>query len=145
KKKSNPKPLIVLTPENEKRVETATRRGVEYLKRQQTTQGPNAGAWEGEFAVGFTALAGLTLLESNVPASHPSVKLAAAFLPATATRCGTTTSAMTTPARSLRSWRFGPPAVTTCRSIRCWSWWRGVSATARTTTARGTTGRACPR
>src|SRR5205814_10499214 len=44
KKKSNPKPLIVLTPENEKRVEPATRRGVEYLKRHQTAQRPTAGA-----------------------------------------------------------------------------------------------------
>src|SRR5262249_39589208 len=84
KKKSVAKPLITLTPENEQRVQLATQRGVDYLKKRQLTQGPHAGSWPGEFPIGYAALGGLSLLECKVPPGDTSVQRAAEYIRANA-------------------------------------------------------------
>jgi hypothetical protein len=82
KKKPAPRPLITLTPEDEKKVDAATLRAVNYLKGKQIMDGPEKGSWKsaGGYHVGYTGLAGLTLLESKVPAADPSVQSAAQYV-----------------------------------------------------------------
>jgi len=83
KKPLAPKPLIVLTPEEEKMVDTATLRGVDYLKGKQIRAGPESGTWRDSTnyaPVGLAALVGLTLLESKVPAHDPVIQFAAKFV-----------------------------------------------------------------
>jgi hypothetical protein len=78
------KPLIVLSPEDERKVDTATQRGVQYLKRTQIKDGYDKGCWKAPEAagitVGWTALAGLTLLECHVPSTDPAIQNAASYV-----------------------------------------------------------------
>jgi len=75
------KALIELSPENEKKVEDATRRGVRALKELQITlDGPDKGSWRSYATLGYTSLAGLTLLECNLPANDPAVQSAAQYV-----------------------------------------------------------------
>jgi hypothetical protein len=78
KKASPPPPLIVLSPENQQKADLVTKRGVEYLKSRQVDSGNEQGSWPGGSGAGYTALAGLTLLECDVPAADPVVQQAAA-------------------------------------------------------------------
>ena len=78
KKASPPPPLIVLSPENQQKADLVTKRGVEYLKSRQIDSGKEEGSWPGGSGAGYTALAGLTLLECEVPAGDPAVQRAAA-------------------------------------------------------------------
>jgi hypothetical protein len=74
-----PKPLIVLTPEEETKVQELTGRGVAFLKKAQSKEG----FWNGALPhhrLGLTAFAGLTLLESGLKADDPTVRRAANFL-----------------------------------------------------------------
>jgi hypothetical protein len=75
KKKPAPPPLIVLSPEEQKKVDAAVQKGVEFLKKQQL---PN-GRWPAfrNYQIAPTALAGLTLLEAGVRPSDPAVAKAA--------------------------------------------------------------------
>jgi hypothetical protein len=76
-KKKAPTPLIVLTKEEQKKVDAAIARGVEYLKK---TQLPN-GTWPGgNHPVGYAAMGGLTLLECGVKANEPPIQKAAQFV-----------------------------------------------------------------
>jgi len=84
KKAATVKPLIVLTREDEAKVQEATRKGVDYLKKTQVQFGIFKGSWKNQqlsgLEMGFTALAGLTLLESEVPPADESVQNAAQFI-----------------------------------------------------------------
>jgi hypothetical protein len=76
-------PLVVLTAAEQKKIELAIQRGVEFLKSRQIRVGPDSGSWKDRAQhadVGYTALAGLTLLESNVTASDPAVQGAAKYI-----------------------------------------------------------------
>jgi hypothetical protein len=77
KKAAPPQPLIVLSPENQQKADLVTQRGVDYLKGRQLASGPGEGSWPGGKGAGFTALAGLTLLECNVPPGDQAVQSAA--------------------------------------------------------------------
>jgi hypothetical protein len=72
-------PLIVLTPEEEKKVKDATDRAVAYLKKNQNPEGfwpyPNLAR-----RPGATALTALTLLESGVKADDPVIIKAVQYL-----------------------------------------------------------------
>jgi hypothetical protein len=78
------KPLLVLSPETQQKVNNATRRGLEFLRRGQFQDGPKGGSWQsqplGEAGVGLTALAGLTMLECNVPPGDRAVQNAARYV-----------------------------------------------------------------
>jgi hypothetical protein len=66
-----------LTNEEQKRVNGAIDRGVAYLRKTQL----GGGSWvKGTHAVGYAALAGLTLLECGVPPTDPAVLKAARFV-----------------------------------------------------------------
>jgi hypothetical protein len=73
-------PLIVLTPEEEKKVQDMTDRGVAFLKQVQNPQGYWDGSPPGAHRIGVTALAALTLLECGVKADDPAIQKAASFL-----------------------------------------------------------------
>jgi hypothetical protein len=71
-------------PADQEAINQAIERGVQYLKRVQnpsgtwgTAKGKNFGAESG-WVVGYTALAGLTLVECGVPTTDPGLKQAAA-------------------------------------------------------------------
>jgi hypothetical protein len=74
--------LIVLRPDEEKKVTEATQRGVEYLKSTQIKSGPDIGSWNSKNGdhVGYTALAGLTLMECKVPANDLTIHYAAKYV-----------------------------------------------------------------
>ncbi|HYV34404.1 MAG TPA: prenyltransferase/squalene oxidase repeat-containing protein [Gemmataceae bacterium] len=73
--------LIVVSPEDEVKANNAVQRGIEFLKQSQKKDDPDAGSWfETHTSVGMTALVGLTLLESKVPATDPAVQAAAKFV-----------------------------------------------------------------
>jgi hypothetical protein len=61
---------------DQQRIDAAIARGIAYLKRQQAPDGN----WRGGPDIGYTALAGLTLLECNVAADDPSVRKAAGYI-----------------------------------------------------------------
>jgi hypothetical protein len=63
----------VLPPEEQAKVDRATLKAVEFLKKQQQPDG----SWPRGPRVGYTALAGLTLLETGVPARDPAMVKAA--------------------------------------------------------------------
>jgi hypothetical protein len=65
-----------LPPAEQKRVNEAIDRGVEYLKRGQRADG----TWSDSHPVGLAALPGLTLLECGVPRDDPRVALAAFYV-----------------------------------------------------------------
>jgi hypothetical protein len=65
-----------LPPAEQKRVNEAIDRGVEYLKRTQR----NDGTWSDFHPVGLAALPGLTLLECGVPRDDPRVQEAASYV-----------------------------------------------------------------
>src|SRR5262249_48299601 len=69
------RPLIELTKEDHESVQQMTRKAIEYLKKTQN----KAGSWDGAFTDSYASLAGLTLLESGVPATDPVVQKAAQF------------------------------------------------------------------
>jgi hypothetical protein len=77
-----------LTGQEKQRVQQAIDRGVAYLKRTQLLTGSWIVGKEGlegrflplNYAAGFAALGGLTLLESGVPAGDAAVKAAARFI-----------------------------------------------------------------
>ena len=77
--KGKVKPLIVLTPEEEKKVQEMTDKGVDWLKKNQKADG----TWQpynghlGSWPDGVTAMAGLTLLSCGVDARDPVVQKAA--------------------------------------------------------------------
>ncbi|MCI0376108.1 MAG: hypothetical protein L0215_00735 [Gemmataceae bacterium] len=72
-----PPPLIPLSKEDEAKVSELVKKGAEWLKK---TQHPS-GTWgPPEQALNYVGLGGLTLLESGVPASDPSVQKAAKFV-----------------------------------------------------------------
>lgn len=72
------KPLIELTPDEEKEVQAMTDKGVEWLRKNQRADGTWApykghhGAWPD----GVTAMCGLTLLSCGVDAKDPAVQKA---------------------------------------------------------------------
>jgi hypothetical protein len=66
-----------LTAEQQKAVNAAIDRGVAHLRATQLDNGSWAG---GHHAIGYAALAGLTLLECGVPADDPAVKKAAHYV-----------------------------------------------------------------
>jgi hypothetical protein len=80
---------FVLPPHEQEAVNHAIDRGVAHLKKTQQKNGTWAnprGNWEEArrhghvYAIGFTALPGLTLLECGVPASDPIIQQAAKFV-----------------------------------------------------------------
>ncbi|HEY7329130.1 MAG TPA: hypothetical protein VH592_15920 [Gemmataceae bacterium] len=80
---------FVLPPHEQEAVNHAIDRGVAHLKKTQQKNGTWAnprGNWEEArrhghvYAIGFTALPGLTLLECGVPASDPIIQQAAQFV-----------------------------------------------------------------
>jgi predicted Zn finger-like uncharacterized protein len=75
-----PRPLIVLTPAEEQKVQEVTGRGIEFLRRVQNPQGFWDGFQPGAHRVGVTALTGLTLLECGVKADDTAIQKAAGFL-----------------------------------------------------------------
>jgi hypothetical protein len=86
---SAPAQRLPLPPQEQEEVNNAIDRGVAYLKRTQQKNGTWAnprGNWaEARFhghyyAIGFTALPALTLLECGVPANDPIIQQAAHFL-----------------------------------------------------------------
>lgn len=86
---SAPAQRLPLPPNEQEEVNNAIDRGVAYLKRTQQKNGTWAnprGNWaEARFhghyyAIGFTALPGLTLLECGVPANDPIIQQAAHFV-----------------------------------------------------------------
>jgi hypothetical protein len=79
-RKSQPRPLIVLSPEEEKKVNEVTRRGIEFLKKSQRPDGSWAGTGNPQHVAGGSALAGLTLLECDAKAADPVIQKAALFL-----------------------------------------------------------------
>jgi hypothetical protein len=62
---------------DQQRINAAIDRGVRYLK---DTQNQKTAIWPGGPEIGFTALAGLTLLECKVPPTDPSVLKAAGYI-----------------------------------------------------------------
>jgi hypothetical protein len=85
KVKPAPKPLIELTPDEEKKVDAASRKAVDFLRSKQIKDGNDAGCWQFfGFPVGNTSLVALTLLECKVPANDPAIQQAAAFVRARA-------------------------------------------------------------
>jgi hypothetical protein len=92
---SAPGQQFVLPPHEQEAVNHAIDRGVSYLKRTQQKNGTWAnprGNWSGAkfhghyYAIGFTALPGLTLLECGMPASDPIIRQAAQFVRAKAAK-----------------------------------------------------------
>ncbi len=86
---SAPAQRLPLPPNEQEEVNNAIDRGVDYLKRTQQKNGTWAnpyGNWvEARFhghvyAIGFTALPALTLLECGMPATDPIVQQAAQFV-----------------------------------------------------------------
>jgi hypothetical protein len=75
-KKAPPPPLITLPPEEQIKVDMSVQKGMEYLKKQQQKDG----RWMGSHQIGYTALAGLTLLEGGLPASDPAIQKAVKLL-----------------------------------------------------------------
>ncbi len=71
-------PLVAWREAEQKKVNQAVERGVQYLKSKHEDNGTWSG-W-GAHTVGYSALVGLTLLECQVPADDPVVKKAAAFV-----------------------------------------------------------------
>lgn len=68
-----------LSKENQKKVNEAIDKGVQYLKSTQKADG----TWQGpmdEITIGYTALAALTLLECGMPAADPVVQKAVAHV-----------------------------------------------------------------
>jgi hypothetical protein len=65
-----------LPPAEQKRVNDAIDKGLEYLKGKQRPDG----TWSDFHPVGLTALPGLTLLECGVPRDDPRVQAAAAYV-----------------------------------------------------------------
>jgi hypothetical protein len=74
-----------LTTAEQKKINDAIVKGVWFLR---DTQRPN-GSWDENFAVGYAALAGLTLLECGVPANDPAVQKAATFVRNESVKLGT--------------------------------------------------------
>jgi hypothetical protein len=87
-KEPEEKPLVVLPAADQKRVDAALDRGIEYLKKSQN---PTDGTWPGA-RVGCTALPALTLLECGLKKDDPAVARAAAYVrnPPTWTNLNTT-------------------------------------------------------
>lgn len=71
-----PRPLIPLTKMEQNQVDTAIGRAVAFLKKVQTPEG----TWPGPRPVEAAALAGMTLLESGIPATDPVIVKAAGFV-----------------------------------------------------------------
>ena len=73
-------PVTIAAPDvpgvNQKRIDAAIEKGVQYLKN---TQNPN-GTWPGPRPIGYTALAGLTLLECKVKTNDAYVQKAANYI-----------------------------------------------------------------
>ncbi|MCI0461723.1 MAG: hypothetical protein L0Z62_32630 [Gemmataceae bacterium] len=66
-----------LTPDEQKRVNTAIDEGVKFVRQAQL----GGGSWSaGAYSLGYAALAGLTLLECGAPANDPAVQKAARFV-----------------------------------------------------------------
>lgn len=61
---------------DQERIDAAIAKGVAYLKARQAADG----TWVGGPRIGYTALAGLTLLECKVPAEDAQVQQAAAYV-----------------------------------------------------------------
>lgn len=70
-----PKPGALSVAE-ERQIDNAIANGVWFLRDSQMP----GGKWKGDPTVGYTALAGLTLLECGVPASDGGIQKAAAFV-----------------------------------------------------------------
>jgi hypothetical protein len=81
-----PKPRVgppPLAPEEKDKVDKALEAGLNYLKRTQNDDGtwtPPQGRIAGYFAIGHTAIAGLTLLECGVPENDPKIQKTAAWI-----------------------------------------------------------------
>src|SRR5579884_2138707 len=73
---TNSRPTVVVSAEEQHRVDLALARGVWFLKDHQLP----SGTWSDDKPVGYAALAGLALLECGVPADDPVVQKAAAFV-----------------------------------------------------------------
>jgi hypothetical protein len=71
-----PRPLIPLTKLEQNQVDTAVGRGVAFLKKSQNPEG----TWPGPRPVEAAALAGMTLLESGVPATDAVIVKAAGYV-----------------------------------------------------------------
>ena len=61
---------------DQQRIDAAIDKGVRYLKKTQNADG----TWPGPRPIGYTALAGLTLLECKVPTNDPHVQTAANYI-----------------------------------------------------------------
>src|SRR5262249_43637162 len=67
----------VLSDANQKKVNDAVEKGVQFLKSQQHANG----GWGGdEHPLGYASLAALTLLECGVPSTDPAIQKAAGFI-----------------------------------------------------------------
>jgi len=77
--KAKAKPLIELTPDEEKKVKEMTDKGVDWLRKNQKPDGTWApyNGHLGSWPDGVTAMAGLTLLSCGVEASDSAVQKAA--------------------------------------------------------------------
>lgn len=67
---------LALAPEDQKKVDWAIDRGVQFLKKTQMADG-SWGNHRGKARIGYAALPGLTLLECGVPKTSPLVRRAA--------------------------------------------------------------------
>ncbi len=83
-KVASSKPFMVVAPETQTKVNEATKRGLAFLRQTQFLDGPKGGSWQvqglQQSGVGLTALAGLTLLECNVPETDRAVQAAAKYV-----------------------------------------------------------------
>lgn len=84
---ADPKPL---PKEEQAKVDRAVDKGVAFLKRHQSKDGDWPRFWRTTWAVGQCALPAYALLESGVPADHPMIQKAAAFLRPKALKTATT-------------------------------------------------------
>jgi hypothetical protein len=81
-----PRPALTGNPEEQRKINDAIVKGVWFLKDAQFPDG----TWQASTPVGYSALAGLTLLECDVPPDDVVVQKAAAYVRREVLKLGTT-------------------------------------------------------
>jgi hypothetical protein len=75
-KKKTPVPLIVLPPEEQKKIDAAVKKGADWLRTRQQADG----TWPGGHRLGLACLCALTLLEAGAAPADPAVQKTAAYV-----------------------------------------------------------------